>query len=372
MSKNAKRAVVVGAGIAGLTAAIALADRSWAVEILELSPDGGTAGWGLALTGPSLRALDSLGLSQKVVDAGFGISSITNWEPNGDTIQIDPPRLLGPEHPAMAGIPRPELHRILNEEARRREVEIYYGNSVAQLHQGSDGVNLVLDDGTTRDADLVVGADGIRSRLRDLLGFEAALDFTGQAIWRALIPRPAWATGINTFSLDDRQIGVVPIRTGQAYVFMTENGVSRQIIPDEELAIRMYDYMTPFGGIAGELRESVRESNGVVRRLAQTHIIEGAWNVGQVVLVGDATHAPSPQMASGAALAIEDGVVLGEELGRHDDIERALKAFTDRRLERCVVLVKTSAQIAHLEQNNQHRESHALIDQCHGLMARPV
>lgn len=366
------RAVVVGAGIAGLTASVALARRGWAVEILELNSVGQTAGWGLSLTGPSLRALDTLQLSDKVIAAGYGMSQITNWQTNGEAVEISPPRLLGPTSPAMVGIPRPEVHRILAEETWRLGVKITYDSNVASISQGLEEVELVLSDGDSRRADVVVGADGIRSRVRDLLGITDSLHYTGQAIWRARIPRPAWATGINTFALGGRQIGVVPIGPDSAYVFFTENEATREIIPDEFLAARMYDHLEPFTGLGGELRDLVRESEGVVRRLAQTIIVESPWNVGQVVLVGDASHAPSPQMASGAALAIEDGVVLAEELQRDQDVKQALGAFTRRRLERASILVKTSARIAELEQSGQHRESHALIDQCHDLMAQPI
>lgn len=365
-------ALVVGAGIAGLTASIALARRGWTVEIVELSADGRTAGWGLSLTGPSLRALETLHLSETMIAAGYGMSSITNWQPDGEAVEISPPPLLGPGLPAMAGIPRPDLHRILDEEARRLGVTITYGRSAASIHQRSDGVDIVLDDGETRRADVVVGADGIRSRMRALLGISDPLVYTGQAIWRARVPRPAWATGIHTFSLEDRQIGVVPIGPESAYVFFTENHAPREVIPDELLAAAMYDHLKPFTGFAGELRDAVRESDGVVRRFAQTIIVERPWNVGRVVLIGDASHAPSPQMASGAALAIEDGVVLAEELERNPDVLRALEAFTRRRLDRCSVLVQTSVRIAELEQSRRHRESHALIDQCHGVMAQPV
>lgn len=371
-SHRTRVAVVVGAGIAGLTAGIALARRGWAVEILELSPDSQTAGWGLSLTGPSLRALHTVQLCEKMIAAGFGLSNITNWQPDGEPVEIVPPRLLGADVPAMVGIPRPELHRILAEEAERLGVTITYGCSVASIGQRPDGVEIVLSDGDSRQAHVVVGADGIRSQVRDLLGITDSLSYTGQAIWRARIPRPAWATGINTFSLEDRQIGVVPTGPDSAYVFFTENEAPRGIISDELLAARMYDHLEPFTGLGGELRDSVRESDGVVRRFAQTIIVQSPWNVGRVVLIGDAVHAPSPQMASGAALAIEDGVVLAEELDRNHDVQQALDAFTNRRRERCSVLVKTSARIAELEQSNQHRESHALIDQCHGLMAQPA
>lgn len=372
MVTRTRAAVVVGAGIAGLTTSIALARRGWAVEILELSPDGRTAGWGLSLTGPSLRALDSLQLCDEMVDAGYGMTRITNWEPDGDAVEISPPQLLGPDSPAMAGIPRPELQRILAEEASLLGVTTTYGSSVASIDQIDSRVELVLNDGQIRQADVVIGADGIRSHVRGLLGISDSLTYTGQAIWRAKIPRPEWATGINTFSLADRQIGVVPIGQDSAYVFFTENHAPRDVIPDDLLAVRMYDHLAPFTGLGGELRDAVRDSTGVVRRLAQTLIVESPWNVGRVVLVGDACHAPSPQMASGAALAIEDGVVLAEELDTHRDVPQALAAFSERRLQRCSVLVKTSARIAEMEQSGQHRESHALINQCHGLMAQPA
>lgn len=365
-------AVVIGAGIAGLTTAIALARRGWAVEILEQSPDGRTSGWGLSLTGPALRALSALELSERMVATGYAMTQITNWGPTGEAVTISPPRLLGPEAPAMVGISRPDLQRILDEEARRVGVTITYQSSVARISQGPTGVELTLRDGSSRHAVLVVGADGIRSETRGLLGITDPLQYTGQAIWRARIPRPEWATGVTTFSIEDRQIGVVPIGQDSAYVFFTENHAPREIIPDELLAERMHDYLAPFTGLASELRDSVRESDGVVRRLAQTIIVERPWNVGRVVVIGDATHAPSPQMASGAALAIEDGVVLAEELDRDARVAHALETFTKRRIERAAVLVKTSARIAQLEQSGQARESHALIDRCHGLMAQPA
>ncbi|XPP26749.1 MAG: FAD-dependent monooxygenase [Leucobacter sp.] len=373
MDRVSKRvAVIVGAGIAGLATAVALARRGWVVEILELSPDGLTAGWGLALTGPSLRALRTLELDGKMIATGYGMTRITNWEPTGDSVEIEPPRLLGPDAPAMVGISRPALQRTLVEEARRLGVSITYGSNVTSIEHGADGVRLGLEDGGGRLADLVVGADGIRSRVRELLGITTSLSYTGQAVWRARIPRPAWVTGINTFSLEDRQMGVVPIGAESAYVFYTENGAPREIIADEFLAARMHVQLEPFTGLAGELREAIRDSDGVVRRFAQTVIVESSWNVDRVVIVGDASHAPSPQMASGAALAIEDAAVLAEELDRTPAVDQALRAFTERRFERCSTLVKTSERIAQLEQNRMHRESHALIDQCHGLMAQPA
>lgn len=367
-----RKAVVIGAGVAGLTAAIALAQRDWSVQIVERDPDGRTAGWGLALTGPSLRALRSLGIDEQIVAAGYGMTRITNWQPNGEAVEIDPPRVLGPDAPAMVGIARPALQNTLTERAERLGVTLTYDTTVADVDQQGDEVTIHLANGSEMRANLVIGADGIRSQTRRMIGLDAPLRHTGQAVWRARLRRPEWATGVNTFSLLDRQVGVVPIGAEEAYIFYTENNAPRQVIEDEFLADRLQDELEPFTGLAAELREAVRDSDGVVRRFAQTVIVEKPWNVGRVVLVGDASHALSPQIASGAGLAIEDAAVLAEELDRTTSVDDALSAFAARRVQRCATLVKASERVAELEQSQRHRESHALIDECHGLMAQPA
>ncbi|MFD4631632.1 FAD-dependent monooxygenase [Streptomyces sp. NPDC058284] len=371
--RGARTAVIVGAGVAGLTVATALARDGWQVEIAEIGPSQAPSGWGLCLTGPSLRALDELGLADACLAEGYGMSTITHVDMRGEPAGVVRlPRLLGAYQPAMVGIARPVLHRILYAEAERCGVVVRHGVTVAAVDQESELVRVRLSDGAVRRVALLVGADGIRSSVRGLLGLETSLDFHGQMVWRALVPRPRWARGIHQFAGKTDTAGLVPLSNTQAYVFLTENGVEQSVLPDAELAPRLRRLLEAFPGRMEEIRSLVSVPEAVVRRPVLTAFLEGDWHRGGGVVIGDAAHAPAPQMASGAALAIEDGLVLARELGRHESVAVGLQAFTGRRARRCRTLVQTSVAVARLEQARRHHETYPLVDSCHRLMAEPV
>ncbi|MFF3503432.1 FAD-dependent oxidoreductase [Streptomyces sp. NPDC003247] len=373
-ARSAARSVlIVGGGIAGLTAAIALARTDWEVEVVEANPDWSVAGWGLSLTGPSLRALDRLGLADECLAAGYGIAEITNCDSAGEpTSVIALPRLLGEGRPAQAGLGRPALHRILREEAERRGAVLRTGATVTSLAQRGSEVDVQVSDGTSRTVDLVVGSDGIRSAVRGLLGIEAESHYGGQMVWRALVPRPDWVQSLHTFTGMEHNAGIIPISQDRAYVFVTENGAEPGVLPADELDWRMRDLIAGFTGRVKPIRDSIGDPADVVRRPVTTSLVAGAWHVGHTVLIGDAVHAPSPQMVSGAALAIEDGILLADELASGDPVETALKRFGARREPRCRYLVESSVRIAALEGAGQHAEAHALQQGCHRRMAEPA
>ncbi len=371
--RGARTAMIVGAGVAGLTAATALAGAGWQVEIAEVNPSRATSGWGLCLTGPALRALAELGLADDCLAEGYGMNVITHVDVDGEPVgQARLPRLIGARRPAMAGIARPVLHRILHAEAERRGVVVQQGLTVTAVDQEGELVRVQLSDGTVRQVALLVGADGIRSSTRSLLGLETSLDYHGQMVWRALVPRPQWATGIHQFAGKADTAGLVPISVSQAYVFLTENGVEQSVLPEAELAPRLQRILEAFPGRVEEIRPLVSVSESVVRRPVLTAFLEGAWSRGNGVVIGDAAHAPAPQMASGAALAIEDGLVLAKELGRHRSVGAGLEAFVSRRRQRCRTLVETSVAIAGLEHAQRHRDAYPLTDAGHRLMAEPA
>ncbi|PBC85886.1 MULTISPECIES: FAD-dependent monooxygenase [unclassified Streptomyces] len=371
--RGARTAMIVGAGVAGLTAAAALAGAGWQVEIAEASPSRATSGWGLCLTGPALRALAGLGLADDCLAAGYGMSVITHVDVDGEPAgRARLPSLIGARRPAMAGIARPVLHRILHAEAERRGVVVRHGLTVTAVDQEGELVHVQLSDGSVRQVALLVGADGIRSSTRSLLGLAASLDYHGQMVWRALVPRPQWATGIHQFAGKAGTAGLVPLSVSQAYVFLTENGVERSVLPEAELVPRLQQMLETFPGRVAEVLPLVSASESVVRRPVLTAFLAGAWNRGSGVVIGDAAHAPAPQMASGAALAIEDGLVLAEELGRHRPVGAGLEAFVRRRGQRCRTLVETSVTIAGLERAQRHRETYPLTEAGHRLMAEPA
>ncbi|MBF6543351.1 FAD-dependent oxidoreductase [Nocardia brasiliensis] len=370
-SQDGSRSVlVVGAGIAGLTAAIALARTGWRVEVAEAHPDRSAAGWGLCLTGPSLRALAELGLVDACLSEGYGMSAITHVDVEGRSAeQVELPRLIGEQRPAMLGISRAALHRILYMNAERCGAVIHHGSTVTAVRQAAGRVEVRMSDGTDRRVALLVGADGIRSSVRDLLGLRTSIDYLGQMVWRALVPRPLWANGIHQFAGPLDTAGLVPISDRLAYVFLTENGVPPSVLPEAELAQRLAELLAVFPGRVTQLRPLVSASDSVVRRPVRTAVLTGAWHRGNGVVIGDAAHAPAPQMASGAALAIEDGLVLAEELTRYATVGAGLAAFVDRRASRCRALVHTSVTISGLAQQQRHHEAYPLIEAGHRQLA---
>ncbi|MER5972318.1 FAD-dependent monooxygenase [Streptomyces sp. NPDC002055] len=371
--RGARTAVIVGAGVAGLTAASALARRGWRAEIAEAAPATATSGWGLCLTGPALRALDELGLADRCLAEGYGMAGITHVDVNGESAdRVQLPRLIGAERPAMAGMARPVLHRVLRETAERSGVVVHYGMTVAAVDQEQELVRVRFSDGTVRQFALLVGADGIRSSVRALLGLATSLDYHGQMVWRALVPRPPWATRIHQFAGEVDTAGLIPISGSQAYVFLTENGVGHSALPDAELAPRLQQLLGAFPGRVKEICPLVSASESVVRRPVRTALLAGAWNRGNGVVIGDAAHAPTPQMASGAALAIEDGLVLAHELACHESVGAGLESFVNRRARRCRTLVQTSVAIVGLEQAQRHHEAYPLVNACHQQMAEPA
>ncbi|MFJ6561192.1 FAD-dependent monooxygenase [Streptomyces sp. NPDC091412] len=374
MERDGRRSVlVVGGGIGGLTAATALRRLGHRVELVELRGDWTVSGWGLSLTGPALRALDALDLAEPCLALGYGITKIAHCDGAGHVrTVIDLPGLLGEGRPSQSGIARPDLARVLREAAEKHGATLRTSLTVTRLGDESDGVRAELSDGTTRDVDLVVVADGVGSRTRALLGFTEKPEYNGQMVWRAVVPRPAWADRLFTFAGTTHNAGLIPVSSESAYCFLTENTPVQEPLPDGELATRMRELLAPFGGRVAEVRESIVDAGAVVRRPVRTVLVEAPWHRGRTVLLGDAAHTPSPQLVSGAALAIEDAVVLAQELERHAETAGALEAFSSRRIERARLVVEASREIARLEQADRHGEVYELQGRCHGALAAPT
>ena len=362
--------LVIGGGIAGLSYATAARRAGHEVEVIEVRPGWEVAGWGLSLTGPALRALRTLGLDEACAEGGYPIHRTLHSDAAGEVrATTELPSLLGPGQPAEVGIGRPALHQILREAAQKAGATLRTGLSVVDLpRQGP----VRLSDGSTRTVDYVVGADGVRSRTRAQLGLKGEPRYTGQMVWRALADRPGWATDVHTFGGPTGTTGLIPISATKAYIFLTESAETPDAVPEEQLAARMRELLAPFGGRFAEVRATIQDPAQIVRRPVQTLFVEDLWHTGPGVLMGDAAHSPSPQMVSGAALAIEDAVVLAEEMSRTPDVATAFAAYDGRRRERARALVETSEEIGRRERQGLHHEVHALQHQGITAMAAPI
>lgn len=271
MPADIRSALVVGGGIGGLTVATALSRKGWNVEVVELKDNWDVAGWGLSVTGPALRALAELGLAQDCIDSGYGINTLTHRGLNGEVLHQETfPSLLGPGQPSQAGMARPELARILRTAAVASGATLHTSLTVTDVSETEDSITATLSDGTQRTVDLIVAADGVHSRMRALIGRTEKPSYTGQMVWRAMVRRPEWGTGVNTLSGAKHNAGLIPISQTHAYCFVTENTDDSSALPDEVLADRMRSLLEPFGGILTEVREQITDPATVVRRPAQT------------------------------------------------------------------------------------------------------
>lgn len=324
--RSAVRALIVGGGIAGLAAGLALRRAGWDSEVVERDPGPSDVGTGLYLPGNGARALDRLGVLGAILDRAAVIEVQRILDHRARVLaEIDLPRVWGGCGPCLA-LPRAELHRVLYDAAG---VPIRHGVTVTGLEPRDDGVAVTLSGDARREADLVIGADGIRSSVRRLIGDATAPRPVGQLSWRFVVEDlpdiRAWTALLGR----GRTFLLVPIGGGRVYCYAdvsTAVPTGREPLPLREL----------FADFAGPVPAALERLNGPRAPHVATieELIAARTVAGHAVLIGDAAHASSPNMAQGATMACEDALVLADELTRGSPVPRALTAFTSRRIAR--------------------------------------
>ena len=339
------RVLVVGGGIGGLSAAIALRRRDVEVDVVEINPKWDVYGVGIIQPGNAIRALDALGLAEQAVEQGYAMTGSRFHDKDGNLLgQVPALDLLGPKYPPMNGITRPRLHAIFQNAVQASGANVRLGVSVDSV--GEDG-RVTFSDGGTDAYDLVVGADGIHSRVRGLVFPDAPEpEYTGQIVWRYNVPRPEGLDTLDMFVGSNGKAGFVPLAPDLMYVLyieaVPEDGVK---MPDERLAEIFRERLAEFGGPVAEVRDRyITDPAKVVVRPVESLLVPKPWHRGRVVLAGDSAHATSPHVGQGGAMAIEDGIVLAEEVTTRD-LGEALERYAERRYPRCREIWEISRRI---------------------------
>jgi 2-polyprenyl-6-methoxyphenol hydroxylase-like FAD-dependent oxidoreductase len=333
--------LIVGGGIAGTTLAISLQRKGIQVEIVEFDPDWTVLGVGISLQGPALRALKTIGVLDRCVQEGFGYSKrvVGNAECKITNV-VNLPRLCGPDYPATIGIMRPALHNILSHTATETGAVVRLGLTISLVKQIPRAVEVEFADGTCGIYDFVVGADGIHSKVRELVfGKVLKPAPTGQAVWRAMVDRPPEVDTHCSFYCPRNKAGFNPVSRKEMYVFLTQNITDNVRLPTHRLPAVMRQLLADFGGLMAEARERITRPEQIVCRPIESFILPAPWYRGRVLVVGDAAHPTTPHLASGAGLAIEDTIVLTELLCSDATLREALEEFMARRYERCRMVV---------------------------------
>ncbi|MFC7402932.1 FAD-dependent oxidoreductase [Citricoccus sp. GCM10030269] len=315
MSELHTSAVIVGGGIAGLTAAASLLHRGWTVTVVEQAAEFGEVGAGLAITANGLSALASLGLESVVRDAGYRIHVAGTMDESGNWLMRIPRSTEPDSSQEVVGIHRQELHRILLEAAG--DARLVSGARVVSVDPGTtDGRPAVVQSMSRRGteefrADLLVAADGLRSGVRTQLAPASSPRYTGKSSWRGIVNDDSlisedfivrWGRGA--------EFGAVRISDSQVYWYGYIHSPADMRWRDEKAAA-----VEHFCTWAEPVPSLIRRTPAERLMRHDVHALAPplkAYVYGRTVLIGDAAHAMVPTMGQGANSSLEDGVCIGE------------------------------------------------------------
>jgi 2-polyprenyl-6-methoxyphenol hydroxylase-like FAD-dependent oxidoreductase len=349
--------LIVGGGIAGLGAAIALGRRGVQTTVVERAD--GAIGASIGLGERAVYALEELGILDRAIARGRAI--MKEDVPPYAAFNAQGERLPGsvPDHgddwtlPIEIRIYRPILAELMREAAREHGAEILMGHSYRTVEQVGDRIVAELTIGERREFDLLMAADGVHSELRSRF-FPAAGEpvYTGFMSFRAMLPdgEDDWPSGRHIVRGTGVQTAL--LRDNTYYVALPRHMEQRRIEQDEARAI-MRETLQEYhpSELFDELTERITDDVNVIIGPFEWIFVEPPWHTGRVVLIGDAAHATAPTIGMAGGMALEDTVVLAQELDRADELDQGLTAYAQRRCPRAKLVVETSAMLM-----DTHRE----------------
>jgi 2-polyprenyl-6-methoxyphenol hydroxylase-like FAD-dependent oxidoreductase len=361
---SVRHILIIGGGFSGMATAIQCAKQGLKVDLVEIDREWRAYGAGISIGGPTLRALQTIGVVDAVMERGYCGDGVNLFTSTGAPLgQLPTPRVAGPDVPGGGAIMRPTLADILAEATRAAGVHVRLGCTFSQIVQRDDGVEVTLTDGTRATYDLVIGADGLYSKVRQaVLPDSPQPRYTGQGIWRAVVPRPAEINCATMWMGHRVKAGVNPVSHDEMYVFVTEDRPTNERVDPERWPEMLRELLASFSApLVQAVRDQIGSHSTVIYRPLERLLVPQPWFAGRVVLVGDAVHATTPHMAAGAGIGVEDGIVLAEELGRGATLEAALLAYQARRWERCRIVVENSGRLGEIEICGGDKAEHAQI-----------
>lgn len=338
--------LIIGGGIGGLTSAIALRRGGHTVTVIERDPDWSVYGVGIIQQANVIRAMKQLDLVDDYMAAAVPFDKVAIHAPDGTLVATVPMPQLVEGYPASMGIGRPALHKILGDRTIASGAKVRLGVTATQISDHGDKVHIAFSDDSEGVFDIVVGADGVYSQTRDMIMPEAeGPEFTGQAVWRYNFPRPADLDALHVYN-GPIGAGLVPINEELMYIYLTTPEPDKPRYAQDMLAETMREKMRSHSAqTIRDMADAVTDNDGVVYRPLEGMMLRGNWHKGRVALLGDAIHATTPHLGQGAGLAIEDSIVLADEIARNETPEAAFTAYRNRRFERCRYIVDKSLEI---------------------------
>src|SRR6202162_182622 len=288
-----------------------------------------------------------LGVGEQCVANGFGFPGWRICDSQGNRLaDVESKNVAAEGYPPINGITRPVLHRILTEAALKQGTRVQLGITVDLLEEKPAGVSVRSTDGAQGVYDLVVAADGTYSKIRStLFGSHLKPQFTGEVVWRYNFERPPEMVWGQVFYGAKSKAGLVPLTDRLMYIFLVTMEPGNPRMPEDQLHELLRVRLGEYGGIVGRLRDQVTDPKAVVYRPMETVLVPTPWHRGRVVLIGDAAHSGTPHLAEGAAMAMEDAVLLAQMLSHARELDAALGEFARRRMPRCQLVLEAGLKI---------------------------
>ncbi|MDJ0920047.1 MAG: FAD-dependent monooxygenase [Henriciella sp.] len=337
------KAVIVGGGIGGLTAALALSHFGWDVEVLEQAPELGEIGAGLQISPNAMNVFEALDLSRALDEVAFRPEAI---EIRMGMSGMDLLRMpLGERAIQRWGAPYLHIHRadlvaVLKQAlSKQASASVQLGANVTGYKQSGQHAEAVLSDGRSVQGDLVIGADGIHSVIREQMLGPDAPTFTGNVAWRAVVPIEKLGP-----HAPNPVAGAWMGRGKHAVTYLLRRGDLANLVA----VVERGDWTSESWSAEGSKEDALRDFTGwhptITTLLEQSETLYRwalydrpplkRWTDGRVALLGDAAHPMLPFMAQGAAMAIEDAWVLAANLDRYESVSAGLETYQAERLPR--------------------------------------
>jgi 2-polyprenyl-6-methoxyphenol hydroxylase-like FAD-dependent oxidoreductase len=338
---------IIGAGIGGLTLAIALQKKGIEVEIFEATPAFKKVGAGIVLAINAMQIYQRLGLAQKLKASGNCLEKMAITDAKL-TIMAGNELAYFEEKYALnnVAIHRATLHEILLSELHN--VPLNLNKKLKKIEEKEEGIQLEFLDGSRHKADFVIGADGIHSGVRQSIFPQAKERFAKQICWRGVLPfklekgmeytmREAWGRG--------HRFGIVPIGNNQVYWFACASYQKNAEATFKE--VDLSELFSNFNPLVAQIIKATPTNQIIKAELSDLEILK-TWHKGKVCLMGDAAHATTPNMGQGANQAIESAWVLAESLANEADYKTAFENYQSIRQAKVNQIIKTSWQIGQL------------------------
>ncbi len=349
-----RRVLVIGSGIGGLVATLALRQAGFEVQTFEAVPEIKVVGAGLAIWSSALRALRQVGLADAVRAAGQPAFYRVIRASNGDVLtRVQMSQMSDGEQAPLLHLHRGDLLAVLLQAVGISTIQL--GARCVNVRQDEQGVWAQFADGREAEGDLLVGADGVHSVIRQHITDGASLRLVGQVSWRGMaqIDDQQLAAGEagETWGIGQR-VGLIPMSQGRVYWFLTRNAPPGG--RGQRTAIEMKQQMQTFVEGWHEPIPAMVQSTDA-QTIIHTDLNEleplHQWHRGRVVLLGDAAHAMTPNLGQGACQAIEDAVTLGQCLQKEHEPGAALDLYARRRVEHVGQVVADSRRFGEVAHN---------------------